>query len=335
MKEEEVDTHGHESTRQNTQTVFIPGCCLIVKKLSVWTECKLRTMGATWISWRTTTTVFITLLQIKALISVQTTVTGVEGQTVEFKCEYEDGHKSKVKYFRNDNRTILIQTEKDVQSVRNGRFSLFDNTTGSFFIVRLDKLTSRDSGTYRCGLDSLLIIELKVSQANFLSQHMPVSTILPNHRKVDKFHLPLFVTAAMCMAALLFICLFTLCLRLAVKHQRSSPRQKREESSDYETMTPGVRTDSDDRCSFSTPGLDDLSALPPPSPDLCSHSTSRNRESTVTLGLCDYVDVDVPKPICQYQDLDLSRLEDHVYHSLHGNSHPKDGPLGVKNMINS
>ncbi|KAL3067212.1 hypothetical protein OYC64_017027 [Pagothenia borchgrevinki] len=292
-------------------------------------------MGATWISWRTTTTVFITLLQIKALISVQTTVTGVEGQTVEFKCEYEDGHKSKVKYFCKDNDTILIQTEKDVQPVRNGRFSLFDNTTGSFFIVRLDKLTSRDSGTYRCGVDSLLIIELKVSQANFLKQHIPVSTILPNHRKVDKFHLPLFVTAAMCMAALLFICLFTLCLRLAVKHQRSSPRQKREESSDYETMVPGVRTDSDVRCSFSTPSLDDLSALPPPSPDLCSHFTSRNRESTVTLGLCDYVDVDVPKPFCQYQDLDLSRLEDHVYHSLHGNSHPKDGPLGVKNMINS
>ncbi|XP_034095224.1 uncharacterized protein LOC117561749 isoform X2 [Gymnodraco acuticeps] len=270
-------------------------------------------MGATWISWRTTTTVFITLLQIKALISVQTTVTGVEGQTVEFKCEYEDGHKSKVKYFRNDKNMILIQTEKDVQSVINGRFSLFDNTTGSFFIVRLDKLTSRDSGTYRCGVDSQLVIELKVSQANFLTQH--------------KFHLPLFVTAAMCMAALLFVCLFTLCLRLAVKHQRSSPRQKREESSDYETMTPGVRTDSDARCSFSTPGLDDLSALPPPSPDLCSHFTSRNRESTVTLGLCDYVDVDVPKPICQYQDLDLSRLEDHVYHSLHGNSHPKDGPV--------
>ncbi|KAF3844113.1 hypothetical protein F7725_016161, partial [Dissostichus mawsoni] len=280
MKEEEVDTHGHESTRQNTQRVFIPGCCLIVKKLSVWTECKLRTMGATWISWRTTTTVFITLLQIKALISVQTIVTGVEGQTVEFKCEYEDGHKSKVKYFRNDNRTILIQTEKDVQSVRNGRFSLFDNTTGSFFIVRLDKLTSRDSGMYRCGLDSLLIIELKVSQGT---------------------------------------CLYQAYYQITAKWT---------ESPDYETMTPGVRTDSDVRCSFSTPGLDDLSALPPPSPDLCSHSTSRNRESTVTLGLCDYVDVDVPKPICQYQDLDLSRLEDHVYHSLHGNSHPKDEPLG-------
>ncbi|KAK5866257.1 hypothetical protein PBY51_020463 [Eleginops maclovinus] len=287
-------------------------------------------MGATCISWRTTTTIIITLLQIQGLISVQTTVTGVEGQTVDIKCEYENGHKRKVKSFSNDKDMILIKTEKHAQWVRNGSFSLYDNTTGAFFIVRLDQLTSSDSGTYRCGVDlppdHISFIQLKVPR-------VPGSTFLSNHLDVDKFHLPLFVTATMCLAAMLFICLFTCCLRLAVKQRRSIPRQKREESSDYETMTPGVITDPEVR--FSPADCDDISALPPPSPDLCSHFTSKNRESTVTLGLSEYVDVDVPKHICQYQGLDLSRLEDHVYYSLHGNSHPKDGPLGVKNVINS
>lgn len=53
---------------EHTYTVFSPGCCLIVqpgKNQSVWTEGKLWVMGATWISWRTTTTVLITLLQIQ------------------------------------------------------------------------------------------------------------------------------------------------------------------------------------------------------------------------------------------------------------------------------
>lgn len=103
-------------------------------------------------------------------------------------------------------------------------------------------------------------------------------------------------------------------------------------SSDYETMMPGVRTEPELCCSCSAPDCAGVSALLPPPPDLCSHFTSKHRESTVTLGH-EYVDVDVPGHICQYQHLDLSRLEEHVYHSLHGNSRPKDGPLGVKEQI--
>lgn len=101
-------------------------------------------------------------------------------------------------------------------------------------------------------------------------------------------------------------------------------------SSDYETMMPGVGTEPEPCCSSTAP---DCTALPPP-PDLCSHFTSKQRESAVTLGIGEYVDVDVPGHICQYQHLDLSRLEEHVYHSLQGNSGPKDGPLGVKEQIN-
>lgn len=105
-------------------------------------------------------------------------------------------------------------------------------------------------------------------------------------------------------------------------------------SSDYETMMPGVGTEPELCCSCSARDWTDLSALPPPPSDLCSHFTSKHRESTVTLGLSEYVDVDAPGHICQYQHLDLGRLEEHVYHSLHGNSGPKDGPLGVKEQIN-
>ncbi|XP_044046850.1 uncharacterized protein LOC122873770 isoform X4 [Siniperca chuatsi] len=290
-----------------------PGCCLIVqlgKNLSVWTEGKLGVMGTTWISWRTTTTVIITILQIQALISVRTTaVTGVE--------------------------------DKHNQWERNGRFSLYDNITGAFFIVRVDKLLSEDSGTYRCGVDvsshpdHISFIQLNVSKANPAEHLTHYITVSPKPDfTMEKFHLPLYLTTVMCVAAILCVCLFTLCLLLAVKHRRSGPHLNRETSSDYETMMPGVITEPEHRCSCSSPDCPDLSALPPPPPDLCPHFTSKHRESTVTLGLGEYVDVDVPGHICQYQHLDLSRLEEHIYHSLQGNSGPKYGPLGVKEQIN-
>ena len=97
-------------------------------------------------------------------------------------------------------------------------------------------------------------------------------------------------------------------------------------------MTPGVRTEPELHCGCSAPDCADLSASSPP--DLCSHFTTKQRESTVSLGLGEYADVDVSGYICQYQQLDLSRLEEHVYDSLHGNNSPKDGPLAVKEQIN-
>ncbi|XP_042341695.1 uncharacterized protein LOC121942531 isoform X2 [Plectropomus leopardus] len=296
-------------------------------------------MGATWISWRTTTTVIVTVLQIQALISVKTkTLTGVEGQRFDFRCEYGNGRQNNAKYFcydSDDNMsfTHLIRTEKHDQWERNGRFSLYDNTTGAFFIVRVDKLTSQDSGMYRCGVD----ISLYPDDISFMRLNVSQVTGSPNLPKdlpVDKLHLPLFMTAVMCISAMLFICLFTLCLLLAVKQRRPSPRTNREISSDYETMMPGVAAEPGLRCSCSTLDCTDLSALPPPPPDLCSHFTPKQRESSVTLCLGEYVDVDAPKHTCPYQHLDLSRFEEHVYYSLHGNSDPKHGPMGVKEQIN-
>ncbi|XP_034410642.1 uncharacterized protein LOC117745960 isoform X2 [Cyclopterus lumpus] len=280
-------------------------------------------MGATWISWGTTTTVIITILQIQARINIKTTA--VEGQRFDFRCKYKDGQQNNTKYFcydndENDDKMSFvcpIRRQNHDQWHKDGRFSLYDNTTGAFVIVRLDNLTSEDSGTYRCGVD----VDLPPDQFSFIELNVS-----------REFHLSLFMTAAMCMAAMLFICLFTLCLWLVVQHRRPGPRQDRETSSDYETMMPGVRTEAELCCSSLAPDCADLSALPPP-PDSCSHFTSKHRESTVTLGLNGNEEVDVPKHIGQYQHLDLSQLEEHVYHSLKGLSGPKDGPL-VKEQIN-
>nr|XP_040043498.1 CMRF35-like molecule 9 isoform X1 [Gasterosteus aculeatus aculeatus] len=302
-------------------------------------------MGATWKSWRTTSTVIIALLQIQAPISVNTTaVSGVEGMKFEFKCKYVDGQQKNPKFFcRDDNGdkmsfTSLIRTQKHDQWEKSGRFSLYDNTSGAFFVVRVDALTSEDSGTYRCGVDVSLrpdhvtFIHLNVSRGTTnlpdnLTNHSTKSSVFP--ATVNKFHASLLVTAATCVAALLFICLFTFCLLLAVRLRRPAPQPNREASSDYETMMPGVTTEPELSCSSSVPDCDDLLVLPaaappPPPPDCCSHFTSKHRESTESLGLGDYVG---PKPIDPYQHLDLSELEEHVYHSL-------NGPLGVNKHIN-
>ncbi|CAB1443203.1 unnamed protein product [Pleuronectes platessa] len=267
-------------------------------------------MGAAGISWRTTMTVIITASQIPALISVRTRdVTGVEGQRFSFTCEYPQSWQSNAKYLcrEDDNDNILIHTDRHNQWETNGRFSLYDNTTAAFLLVQVDRLVLEDGGRYRCGVhvdlqpDHISVIHLNVSQ---------------------ELNISLFLTAAMCAAAILFVCLFTLCLLCAVKHQRSGPRQNRETSGDYETMTPGEGTEPEPRCTCSSSDCAALSAPPLPPPDLCPHSTSKHRESTVSLG--EYAEVDVRGHVCQYQHLDLSQLEDHVYHALCG---PKDGPI--------
>lgn len=97
-------------------------------------------------------------------------------------------------------------------------------------------------------------------------------------------------------------------------------------SSDYESMTPGVRTEPEFHCSCSVPNYNDLPALPPPPADSCRRFTSNHRDSEISLSLSDYADVDVPGHICPYQHLDLSQLEEHVYYSLQGNISPKLGP---------
>lgn len=61
----------------------------------------------------------------------------------------------------------LIRADKHDQWVSEGRFSLYDNTTAAFFIVRVDKLVPMDSGIYWCGVDvSLLPDHISVIKLN-------------------------------------------------------------------------------------------------------------------------------------------------------------------------
>ncbi|XP_069386426.1 uncharacterized protein [Paralichthys olivaceus] len=271
-------------------------------------------MGAAWISWTTIITLIFTASQIPALISVRTTaVTGEEGQTFYFKCEYPQSWWSNAKYLcrMDDNDNHLIRTDQHNEWETNGRFSLYDNTTAAFFLVKVDRLVPEDSGTYWCGVD------VSLHPDHISAIHLNVSQDVP----MDKLNMSLLLTAAMCVAAILFVCLFTLCLLHAVKHQRSGPPQNEETSNDYETVTPGVGTEPEPSCTCSPLDRAALSAPSPPPPDLCSHLTPNHRESAVTLS--EYYDVDVRGHVCQYQHLDLSQLEDHVYHKLCG---PKEGP---------
>ncbi|XP_029358783.1 uncharacterized protein LOC115043728 isoform X5 [Echeneis naucrates] len=231
-------------------------CCRFVL---LWENLTLEVMGATWISWRATVAVTVVFLQIRGPICATIrTVTGVEGQTLSFTCEYPPD-------FKNNEKT-----------------------------------------------------------AENLMHYTTVMSSSPKDFIVDKLHMPLFLTAVMCVAALLFVCLFTLGLLWAVKQQGSSQHENRKtSSSDYESVTPMAGTEPEHNCAH-------LSPAPPPPPDFCPHFTSKYRESIVSLSLGDYVDVDVPGHMTQYQHLDLSQLEEHVYYSLSGNHSPKDEHVAAK-----
>lgn len=90
-------------------------------------------------------------------------------------------------------------------------------------------------------------------------------------------------------------------------------------------MTPGVQTEPELYCNC--PDCTELPALSLTPPDLCSNFKSQQRESTASLGIGVYVDVDVPESICQYQHLNANGLEENVYHGLHGNHGLKDEKL--------
>ncbi|XP_017281094.1 CMRF35-like molecule 1 [Kryptolebias marmoratus] len=277
-----------------------------------------------WILWKTPLAVIIVFLQIQALISIKTTaVTSSEGQMFEFRCDYPAGWENNVKYFcrtdDDESKKNELQINQHDQWEEKGRFSAYDNSTGAFFIIRVNKLYPNDSGTYWCGVklidqgDHISVIQLNVSQVTEMHDSTRSHT-------VHKFTLQLFLTAMLCVAAMLFVCLFTAFLLMAVKQKKSAPRKKRETSTDYETMMPGVQAETEPCCCCAHRDYTDLSALPRPTSDLCSHLAYGQRESIVSFSLGEYVDVDVPGHICQYHHLDSDQLEEHVYHTLHGNN---------------
>ena len=86
-------------------------------------------------------------------------VKGSTGGAVVIKCEYRDNYQDNKKYFCKGTAadpkpcTDQIETHFKDQWVKKGRFSLYDNTTGTFFMVIFRDLTPKDAGKYYCAVD--------------------------------------------------------------------------------------------------------------------------------------------------------------------------------------
>uniref|UniRef100_A0A3B5QWA7 Immunoglobulin V-set domain-containing protein n=1 Tax=Xiphophorus maculatus TaxID=8083 RepID=A0A3B5QWA7_XIPMA len=84
-----------------------------------------------------------------------TVVSGTEGQMFDFICEYPSDRKNNTKHFCcldiEESFVQVVRTSKHNEWTREGRVSLYDNTTAGYFIVRLDVLYLNDSGQYYCG----------------------------------------------------------------------------------------------------------------------------------------------------------------------------------------
>ena len=84
-------------------------------------------------------------------------VKGSTGGAVVIKCGYHDNYQDNKKYFCKgtaaDPYFDLIKTHLKDQWVKKGRFSLYDNTTGRFFMVIFRDLTPKDTGKYYCAVD--------------------------------------------------------------------------------------------------------------------------------------------------------------------------------------
>ncbi|XP_070406723.1 CMRF35-like molecule 1 isoform X2 [Nothobranchius furzeri] len=131
-------------------------------------------IGTASISWRAFLAIFVISLQIHVMTGIKPTfVSGMEGTMLDFKCEYSIGQENRMKYFHRDDAesdNYKTMTKEHNTWVRWERFSVYDNTTGAFFIVRVDKLYLNDSGRYRCGVsfqdqpDHISLIHLDVSK---------------------------------------------------------------------------------------------------------------------------------------------------------------------------
>ncbi|KAL7852047.1 hypothetical protein SRHO_G00178320 [Serrasalmus rhombeus] len=90
-------------------------------------------------------------------------VTGYSGGGVLIKCTYDTGYTSNQKYLCKgpwSNCDDQIKTGVQNEWINSGRFSLFDDTSAAQFWVVIRELTVEDSGTYQCGVDITLAIDI-------------------------------------------------------------------------------------------------------------------------------------------------------------------------------
>lgn len=81
-------------------------------------------------------------------------------------------------------------------------------------------------------------------------------------------------------------------------------------------MVTAGRTRPELICSGVSSDYSDIAAPLPPSPELYVPINPDHRMSAVSVGVYEYVAVDVPGQTCLYQQLDISLLEEHIYHNF-------------------
>uniref|UniRef100_A0A3P9MSW9 Ig-like domain-containing protein n=1 Tax=Poecilia reticulata TaxID=8081 RepID=A0A3P9MSW9_POERE len=110
-----------------------------------------------------------------------TVVSGTEGQMFDFICEYPSDSKNNTKHFCcldiDESFGQVVRTSKHNEWTREGRVSLYDNTTAGYFIVRLDKLYLNDSGKYHCG---------DFGSSDHVSPHIQMASLVLNMAKTMK-----------------------------------------------------------------------------------------------------------------------------------------------------
>nr|XP_049575286.1 uncharacterized protein LOC125968354 isoform X7 [Syngnathus scovelli] len=242
--------------------------------------------------------------------NTETEVTGVSGESVLITCS-NNGLFDNAKYFCEKNcgydDDVLIKSKEKMRWYSKGRYSIKDE--GKTFRVIFSQLTKKDAGTYWCGWERWLLLDnfekvvLTVREGTKKPPTNPPEELLQS-----KSNLTLLVVAVTC-AGSVCVCLCTLILLVTRKAQQVIPQQNVQMSSDYEIMMPAVRNEG--HCGASSPRC--IAHLE----DAPKEPTVENQEYAGCLGVSEYV------------NLQLSQVEEYVYHDLCSSKEiPKGKHLG-------
>ncbi|XP_062072722.1 CMRF35-like molecule 8 [Lepus europaeus] len=107
------------------------------------------------------------------------TVQGTEGGSLSVQCWYEEEHRALAKFWC---RHLcwpggeIVKTKPPEVEARSGRVSIRDHPANLTFTVTLENLSSKDAGTYQCGVDEPLRLDTNFLVKVFVS---PAPTMSP------------------------------------------------------------------------------------------------------------------------------------------------------------